>query len=595
MKSRLSILVTSILLFYSCSNYKLSTKQLNGTNNTKKQNTATPSVVNTQSLLNFPVIQPIVINSKSAIYGFYNSKNVFAKQFPNFLNDGKYIMDKFYPDWDGMNFSNKTYPATIAKSENNLNHTNILLCYGSLNSKDFFFQYAKNGFKNAGVYFFSQYEQFNCPEGYLITDESKQIYAKLNNHYKQITTQYLSQKNAGSITMLDLGSYNYLKKLPTTNTIIFDIRHDYSFVPYPSWQNNFLASHLFTLVVRNSFGDSLTAYHQAIFGNVVTNGLGKGATIQIEFLKQAYTNALPSLINQFLNDEATQKTINAFINEHSNDNKEVANKNIYYGALLSRKRELITLCEDAKMSFESVAQHATNPAEPAYNYVPNNNVSAQTNQLLESSANLLVNLINRSSVNGEKKLANIKQSFILKLTGELIHSEANLLDDVLQMPDSDNKQNLLARIKENSNSELQESFENVNVAKQNASSAIEQSKKNSANYLQQFNNSVQNFQRSNLQALSAASSNGGSTSKSKSCPVADQFAQSENARLSAKANAGNLLQAETKRSQAAIIRKYISACPEAFTPKQRADMEKIAQSTDNEASDLEQSRPRFKN
>lgn len=591
MKKRMFYYTLVYGLFFSCSNYKLSSKQQSNLSGIINQQSVTTSP---NSSLNFPVIQPVIINNSNAIYGFYDAKNTFAKQFPNFLNDGKYRIDKSYPGWEGPPFFNyKQYPAFITKSDSGLNKVNILLGYGILDAKDYFFYYAKNG-KHVGKYFYSQYDQFSCPEGYMITDEAKQIYTKMNEQFKNVSKQYLVQKNAGNITMLNLGSYNYSDNLPSLNTIILEIRHDGFYIPSSGMVHSFLGYHLFTMVVRNAFGDSLSGYHQVIFANAAANGLGKGATIGVELVNQAYANAFPSLVNQFLNDNVTRENMNSFIAAYNNSNKNILNKNIAYGALLSRRRELKTLCEDAKISFDNLANSINNTATSNYAYKPSSDLSASTNQALASTQNLLINLIGRSLDNGEKKLAEAKNKFVKKQVDLFMNTQTNFLDDVAALPESDEKQNLLTKIQQNSD-ELQEALANVSASNENAKQALVQSKKVSANYLQNFASDMQGFQNANNLRPSSTITNNSSSAGLKSCPAADQFAQSEKTRLTAMANAGSLKLADTKHSEAAIIRKYISTCPSAFTTKQIAEMQKIAQQADNDANDMERNRIKFKN
>lgn len=288
------------------------------------------------------------------INGTYQPKGLFLKNFPNFLNDGKYSFDDkvvvlgkgldyecFYGDYEKIyEFGHKQYPAQafMAQSDlSDLGKIRVKLC-GSPETGAKFHLDDKNYVRTV--------LDLKRPKEYELNASANIAYDKMDAFYRDEIANYLKQKKAEKVVFSALGSHLNSDTLISEDEITMQFEYLQSAIwLQKATADRFPSYSLYRLLIKNTDGDTLKTYGQAIFFDQEHSKFSRPKLTEHFVFTSTFVPAVQSLINQFINDGELRHKIKA-------DNEAKLKKlgtNGYYAKLVALKNRYCALQDRKNM------------------------------------------------------------------------------------------------------------------------------------------------------------------------------------------------------------------------------------------------------
>ncbi len=288
------------------------------------------------------------------INGNYTPAGTFQKNFPNFLNDGKYDFDSeivirgkglddecFYGEYEKLlKFDNLQYPAKAFETDGDLSKfgkLRVKLC-ASLETGAKFHLDDKN-------YIRTNFE-LQHQNAYGLNANANAAYAKANEFYKNSIGNYLKSKKANAIVFSELGTM-----VNTDTTISEDeVVLQFEYIQSSVWlqkasSERFPSYSLYKLLIKNTDGDTLKTYGQAVFFDASHSKFSRPKLTEHFVFATTFGPAAASLINQFIADDALKQKI---IAENEAKLKKMR-ANSYYASLVALKNKYCALQDRKNM------------------------------------------------------------------------------------------------------------------------------------------------------------------------------------------------------------------------------------------------------
>ncbi len=535
----------------------------------------------------FPEVKPFEINGRNKILGSYQPAGAFARAFPDFLNDGKYFLDNRFTIWGGPNLSYLEYPAIFTTTSNKLDGFGDILVSVS--------------FEDAGIYDLKNAEILNYPKEYNLKNKFYAIeYGKLNELYKVTVENLFKEKNANHISFINFASRNYLSDRILPTTLMFDFRHTGALILQQKFAADLPSYERYALTIRNSFGEVIKTYNQIIFASLKVSDYGydmgmASAHFTAPLFNQTFAAAFESLINQFLNDikavstaQAQQKEIVQKIQRGIYTSQLIAAK-IKFGALMSRKEELMAMGKDIKSDFDGLSAFAASSQNMANNYIPNPSASTQLNQTASAVNSLGSNLIYSMIAHSEEKKDKAKLDVVYKLIGEYNEQLNAYVKEVQGLPGSPDRDQLMANIEQNSNG-ITDVINSIHTAQQDANTAMTASRSKINQSLQNLRNTLQN---GSAGAAGAAITSSGPLKTETSCMKQTTAAwKSSNEYLTYMRTKSN---ADMKDCEAKLIELTVRFCRDSLSQQEIAADNKASAEARQAAKDMRSGGFKYKN
>lgn len=288
------------------------------------------------------------------INGNYTPVGAFQKNFPNFLNDGKYDFDSetiikgkglddecFYGDYEKLlKFDNLQYPARAFETNGDLSKfgkLRVKLCT-SLETGAKFHLDDKNYIRTN---FELQYQK-----AYELNDNANAAYAKTNEFYKNSLGNYLRSKKANAIVFSELGTTVNADTIISEDEIILQFEYIQSSVwLQKATAERFPSYSLYKLLIKNTDGDTLKTYGQAVFFDANHSKFSRPKLTEHLVFATTFGPAVANLINQFIADEPLKQKIYA---EHEAKLKKMKASS-YYAGLVALKNKYCALQDRKNM------------------------------------------------------------------------------------------------------------------------------------------------------------------------------------------------------------------------------------------------------
>jgi len=539
----------------------------------------------------FPKVNYYKVKDNAIIMGNYIPEGTFALLFPNFLNDGKYYLNSTIPNWTFSALSDKSAPAIFTNSDKKLEFGNIVFSLST--DSAMFFTWFKSG-AHVGSYDFQHAEVLKYPKQYFLTQTAIEEYNEINNFYKKTADTILAKKGASNIFITNLAQREYGYDSLTACSIILDVRLENYTWGTENFSTNFPSLEQYSLIIRNAYGEIIRSYHQVVFlslkisDHVFNYGL-VNQRMSSPIFTSTFKYALESLINQFLNDE---ETINRIKSANENIKQKIqadssyikiVNTKIKYGALMARKEELTQMCKDLQVDFNGVSALVKYDENNKVLFVPSSSLSSQMNTSLENTGAALDNVIDAMIEKGYQKENNEKLKVLYNSIAEFKQQIFELIGSITALPPSLYKEEFLTEMEKDDNS-LTDAINTALSSKDNASKDIN-------DHLASINANMQSLQNGMQSSVTTSASTNGGTNLNNT--IEDQCSQQ--ATIAWKRSSEyqtymrTQLNADASDCKAKLIELTVQYCSSNFSPKQIADLQKIANEARQEAKDLRNS------
>ncbi len=337
-----------------------------------------------------PTIRPFRESDKRACSYFFDYN-------PSFFKTGRYT-------YTSGTTNHQTYPAVKTESEYDLSEYHGIQVV--------FDEYVPVGMHKvsgsipSAESFIISRRQFDHLKYNSLKEKNKIELDDLNEFYKKGMAELLAAKKARTFTISDILDTRVAQSDSLSEDLRLEVKLD-AFRTVTSKKRAWPDYTRYTLTVRSIRGEVVAQYHQIIF--FMATKLEK---TNANLIKATIIPAFESLLNQFLNDENAKQNLRELAkNQRSSSQNNYALLNKSQAVLLNnlyQKMDILKVLKDIGYNVDNLDFNTVSP-----NYVYNSSLSANTNQLISSSGQLLGNLI-LAGANAKRA----KQS--RKISGELI-------------------------------------------------------------------------------------------------------------------------------------------------------------------------------